>query len=336
MSRSLAVVVVVVVMAALVGCPIAGSQVPGFGAPCTTSCPSGFACDAKLKACVPEAAGAINTFVVDHEAVAPGESFNLSWTTTNLSQCNISGGIGPVDDNGTVAHSEAALGAHPYVLTCTGSQGAVASDPVTVTVANALEGDVDIENDADLAAIDSVQSITGSLTFGKHGTCSITKLDALRDLASVGHDIDYECHGLTTIDLPALTTVGGSFTIGGGDETLENLHADALTDVHNDLIVENFANLGHATFTALQTVGRDLFVSTYAYPSYPNTDDAVALILPSLIELDMPELQSIGRDFDCEDAGALQVLSFPKLTSVSASFIVYGLGSELSGEDVSI
>src|SRR6185437_6805103 len=254
--------------------------------------------------------GLVVEFSASSTLVGPNEPFTLTWQTLNTRSCSVVGDSAPSDhaSNGSGTVKLANVGAHKYALQCIGLDGAQIQSAQLVINVNAA--DVHVKTDTDVKNLNGATEIKGSLVFDPG--CSITDVTPLAKLEKIGGDLDYQCSGIANLTLPALAHVGGNVVIHGGDATMTELHFDALVDTGADFSIKDLPKLKTATANELLTVGQDLVVSSYDYPSYPSifpnedsddcTTDQKPRTLPFLDEIDLPKLTTVGRELTSEDA----------------------------------
>jgi hypothetical protein len=324
---------------ALVGCQIADADVPKFAAPCKDGCANGFTCDEALDACVPTVAegegegeeqpGRVLAFTVTPTNVAPGESVLVSWTTEHASGCSLEPGIGSVEPN--AEHTEVmdqSPGDYGFQLTCIGEDGlSVSSALINAHVRRVHEGNLQLGSQADVNAAAGVEEVTGNV----NATASIIgDLSPLAPLTIVRGDILFDgVTGLATLTLPALTTVEGQLRVVFADEALTSIELGALTTVGEHLTFMSLPTVASVNVNGLVSVGGNLTIGGYEYPSFPNVDAYSGGGLEQLTSLQIANLQTIGGWLDAESDFSLPSFVLPSLVSVGSGIYLYAVNATL-------
>ena len=172
-----------------------------------------------------------------------------------------------------------------------------------------LQGSYTIRNSLDADWIASITSITGDLVVDAPG---LTSLD-LPALTSVGGNLSiYGNDALTSLDLTALMSVGGDLYIGSN--SLTSLDLTALTSV-GGLNIENNVALTSLDLTALTSVEGDLNISgnyaltNLAMPALTSVEGYLYINNnTSLSSLSLTALTSVGGDLNISSNAALTSL----------------------------
>jgi len=210
-------------------------------------------------------------------------------------------------------------GGHPYQYDSCGNQGEriAVCDEWQVCVnsgettgcecaPNYICGDFVIRGLDDLALLDSITTVTGSLTID---SADITEI-SLPNLEAIGGGFGRECHGcapnITTIALPNLTTVGGDWGIGGDTPDFNSLALPELEHVGGDF----------------DLVGVE--VGILMLPSLDHVSGDFNLIGPFAVNA--PRLRSVGAYLGLNDHPSV---SLPALDSVGGSLAVFDVSQPI-------
>jgi hypothetical protein len=113
--------------------------------------------------------------------------------------------------------------------------GSAATDAVTPVAGGVVEGDYTIENSVDVALLDGVTEITGTLTIADTGVSGLTSI-VLPDLVSIGDLNVTGVWALERLELPALRVVGADFRIEA-NYALEDVLAPNLESIGGYFLV---------------------------------------------------------------------------------------------------
>ncbi|MFY0577405.1 DUF7151 family protein [Cystobacter fuscus] len=169
-------------------------------------------------------------------------------------------------------------------------------------------GDVEINSQLELLALEDVAVITGSLVISYTNSVVNVDLPALRYLGG-SLTLDY-LRELRNVSLPALERAGGSIEISSSPK-LDRVDLGGLRDVRGDLRVSRNSELVVMEFASLENVSGDIWVNenpkllVFGLPRLRQADDIVLWnVASSLIEL--PWLGRV-RSFSIADSAATEV-----------------------------
>lgn len=169
------------------------------------------------------------------------------------------------------------------------------------------EGSLFVLSEADLVLLEGYHSITGTLLILDIGIpTSITNLDSLSSLTSIGGNLRISLDTLTDISgLSGLTSVGGLYI--GSNSSLNSAALSSLTSVEGDLQINWNRSLINLDLGSLTSVGGNLVI-----------DDTTALVF-----LDLGSLTSVGVDLVFENNTVLTDLGLGALTSVGGNLVIW-------------
>ncbi|TDP76007.1 hypothetical protein [Bradymonas sediminis] len=213
------------------------------------------------------------------------------------------GGLSACGDTGTAAPSYPAS-------TAAQSGAATAAEQVASVDGSAcpqIPDTVNINNQADLDAFNSLDCFTVERHLFVQDTTDIVDLSALHGLRSVGGYIGIADNAeLTSAELPNLVKTGEGLVFEG-NLSLASISAPALRYVKGNLHVFNNQALESAEFGWLISVGEDvIFAGNNAMTS-----------------LELPELATIMGQFIFEHSEVMTCLCLPNLVAVNGDFTVH-------------
>lgn len=187
-----------------------------------------------------------------------------------------------------------------------------------------ISGDLRIEAGANLAQLDCIKRVTGSVVIKSYtGDVTLANLTtigkslealyssatavSLPGLTSLGENLFiFDSTSLTSLELPKLTQIGG-FIEMSENTALTKINASALTKVTGEVYIKLHSKLLEVDLSSLQTAGSTLyFAENYV-----------------LETLDLSSLTDVGGKFSYTHNGGLSELNLPLLTTVGSHFVVW-------------
>jgi hypothetical protein len=165
--------------------------------------------------------------------------------------------------------------------------------------------------------------IEGALVLG--GSGGRAGLVDAPSLSAIGGRLDIAFDARSEVSLPGLRTIAGDLQQQG---QLSALHLDGLVTLGGGVHLEDFSNIAHLAFPALQTVAGDIRsqvtgLATLEAPRLTHLGGSLTFHnVTSLTAISLPAMFDIGGHVSLDHNGALATVDFGTLQVVGGSFTI--------------
>lgn len=198
------------------------------------------------------------------------------------------------------------------------------TDPPNNIAEKFHQGPFTITNTMEVKTLDGVTAITGDLNINAPGLSSIE----LPSLTSVGGNLDMQSNDvLESFSLPALTEVGGFLSVSS-NTALTSFDLPKLSKVGGQMDLKDSV-LTSFHLPELQSVGSGLWVennnamTSFDLPKLTTVGDELKVYYHDVLtSLTLPALTEIGNDFDLWGNSMLETVTCPVLSVITYNLII--------------
>ncbi len=195
---------------------------------------------------------------------------------------------------------------------------------------NGLAGDLTIEDNPSLTAVDMSALTTSGGGISLSGNISVAGID-LSSLTNVGGAVVIDMNtSATAVDMASLTTVGGDLSLSG-NTSVAKVDLSSLTTVGGAVAVDTNAAATAVDMSALTSVGGDLSLSGNTsvagidLSSLTNVGGAVVIDMnTSATAVDMSGVTSVGGDLSLSGNTSATAIDLASLVSAGGSLDISG------------